>query len=94
MNEADEREIRLLIKVLRLPFAAAYIASQDPALGERILKSIAPSIYGHENIKLGLALALFGSDECVNTQTKHRVRGDINVLVSHRATLYLPLIGL
>jgi len=30
------------------------------AAGERIVKSIAPSIYGHQNIKQGIALALFG----------------------------------
>jgi hypothetical protein len=28
--------------------------------GQRIIKSIAPSIYGHEFIKTGLAMALFG----------------------------------
>lgn len=41
----------------------------------RIAKSIAPSIYGHDNIKMALALALFGgvekqpsdSHRCVDT---------------------------
>jgi len=28
--------------------------------GERIIKSMAPSIYGHEFIKTGVAMALFG----------------------------------
>lgn len=28
--------------------------------GERIARSIAPSIYGHGNIKEGIALAMFG----------------------------------
>jgi DNA replicative helicase MCM subunit Mcm2 (Cdc46/Mcm family) len=28
--------------------------------GERIVKSMAPSIYGHEFIKMGVAMALFG----------------------------------
>lgn len=31
--------------------------------GVRIAKSIAPSIYGHDNIKMALALALFGGVE-------------------------------
>lgn len=33
------------------------------AAGTRIAKSIAPSIYGHDNIKMALALALFGGVE-------------------------------
>lgn len=36
--------------------------SKDPQIGERIIKSIAPSIYGYEYIKRGLALALFGGE--------------------------------
>lgn len=34
--------------------------SKDPRIEERIIASIAPSIFGHDNIKRGLALALFG----------------------------------
>ncbi|XP_036101241.1 DNA replication licensing factor MCM2 isoform X3 [Molossus molossus] len=47
---------------------------------EIIFASIAPSIYGHEDIKRGLALALFGG-EPKNPGGKHKVRGDINVLL-------------
>lgn len=48
--------------------------------GERIAKSIAPSIYGHVNIKTGIALALFGGQEKHPSGT-HRLRGDINMLL-------------
>ena len=48
--------------------------------GERICKSIAPSIYGHLNIKTGIALALFGGQEKHSSGT-HRLRGDINMLL-------------
>lgn len=48
--------------------------------GERIIKSIAPSIYGHRNIKTGIALALFGGQE-KHPSASHRLRGDINVLL-------------
>ncbi|KAJ6307769.1 hypothetical protein OIU76_017541 [Salix suchowensis] len=54
--------------------------SKDPRIGERIIKSIAPSIYGHEDIKTALALAIFGGQE-KNVEGKHRLRGDINVLL-------------
>ncbi|XP_049885580.1 DNA replication licensing factor Mcm2 [Pectinophora gossypiella] len=54
--------------------------SKDPRIGERIVQSIAPSIYGHDYIKRGLALALFGG-EPKNPGDKHKVRGDINVLI-------------
>lgn len=54
--------------------------SQDPRIGDRIFASIAPSIYGHANIKRALALALFGG-QAKEVGEKHRMRGDINVLM-------------
>ncbi|KAM4799872.1 DNA replication licensing factor MCM2 [Urocitellus parryii] len=54
--------------------------SKDQQIGEKVFASIAPSIYGHEDIKRGLALALFGG-EPKNPGGKHKVRGDINVLL-------------
>ncbi|XP_032892873.1 DNA replication licensing factor MCM2 [Amblyraja radiata] len=59
---------------------AIVMLSKDEVIGERIFASIAPSIYGHEDIKRGLALALFGG-EAKNPGGKHKVRGDINVLL-------------
>uniref|UniRef100_A0A669B9W3 DNA replication licensing factor MCM2 n=1 Tax=Oreochromis niloticus TaxID=8128 RepID=A0A669B9W3_ORENI len=54
--------------------------SKDERIGERIFASMAPSIYGHEDIKRALALSLFGG-EPKNPGGKHKVRGDINVLL-------------
>lgn len=54
--------------------------SRDERVADRIIASIGPSIYGHEEIKRALALSLFGG-EAKNPGQKHRVRGDINVLV-------------
>ncbi|RYH31681.1 hypothetical protein EON65_02215 [archaeon] len=52
-------------------------------IGERIIKSIAPSIYGHRHVKTAVALSLFGG--CAKQggagAGSHRVRGDINVLL-------------
>jgi DNA replication licensing factor MCM2 len=52
----------------------------DKSIGKRILRSIAPSIYGHEDIKLAIALSLFGGDAQIN-RDQSRVRGDINILL-------------
>merc|ERR1712223_2074157 len=54
--------------------------SKDEHIGERIVASIGPSIFGHEDIKRGLALALFGG-EAKDKSDKHKVRGDLNVLM-------------
>ncbi|VFQ64957.1 unnamed protein product [Cuscuta campestris] len=66
LTQEDKEEILMLAK--------------DPRIGERIFKSIAPSIYGHEDIKTAIALAMFGGQE-KNVNGKHRLRGDINVLL-------------
>lgn len=54
--------------------------ARDPRIRKRIIKSIAPSIYGHEDIKTALALSLFGGVS-KNINNKHAIRGDINVLL-------------
>lgn len=65
LSEIEEREIRKI--------------SQSPTIVEDIINSIAPSIYGHKNIKTALACALFGG---VPKETgKITLRGDINVLL-------------
>lgn len=52
----------------------------DPHIIQRIIKSIAPSIYGHQHVKMAVAMAMFGGRE-KNIAGKHRVRGDINCLL-------------
>ncbi|THH19967.1 hypothetical protein EW146_g1327 [Bondarzewia mesenterica] len=66
LTEEDEKEIRSL--------------ARDERIRKRIIKSIAPSIYGHEDIKTALALSLFGGVS-KDINRKHRIRGDINVLL-------------
>jgi len=67
LSEEDKRIIREL--------------SQDPAIGQKIMRSIAPSIYGHEHVKMAVALSLFGGCAKQGGNNTHRVRGDINVLL-------------
>ncbi|OZJ03093.1 hypothetical protein BZG36_03914 [Bifiguratus adelaidae] len=66
LTEEDIEEIRNMAK--------------DDKIGKRIMRSIAPSIYGHEDIKRALALALFGGVP-KDRAGKHAIRGDINVLL-------------
>ncbi|KAK7057109.1 DNA helicase [Favolaschia claudopus] len=65
LTEEDEKEMRAL--------------ARDERIRKRIIKSIAPSIYGHEDIKTAIALSLFGG--VVKDDHKHRIRGDINILL-------------
>ncbi|RDB25014.1 DNA replication licensing factor mcm2 [Hypsizygus marmoreus] len=66
LTEEDEKEMRAL--------------ARDDRIRKRIVKSIAPSIYGHEDIKTAIALSLFGGVS-KDINHKHRIRGDINVLL-------------
>ncbi|XP_055342727.1 DNA replication licensing factor MCM2-like [Paramacrobiotus metropolitanus] len=54
--------------------------SKDEFITERIFNSMAPSIFGHDDIKRALALALFGGVP-KNPGGKHKIRGDVNVLL-------------
>ena len=54
-------------------------ASKDPAFFNKLVKSIAPTIYGMEKEKAGLALQLFGG--CHKKMGKTEIRGDIHVLM-------------
>ncbi|KAG2372716.1 hypothetical protein C9374_009213 [Naegleria lovaniensis] len=53
--------------------------ARNPYIFEKLVKSIAPSIFGHEDIKRGIALSLFGGVRRVSAE--HTTRGDINVLI-------------
>lgn len=66
LTEEDEKMIRTM--------------ARDERICKRLIKSIAPSIYGHEDIKTAIALSLFGGVP-KDINRKHRIRGDINVLL-------------
>lgn len=55
--------------------------SREPDIRDRIVNSIAPSIFGHKDVKTVLALALFGGETRYLSEKGHRIRGDINVLL-------------
>jgi DNA replication licensing factor MCM2 len=54
--------------------------SREPDIVDKIVRSIAPSIYGHEDVKTAVALSLFGGVR-KEAQGKMSIRGDINVLL-------------
>ncbi|KMZ58606.1 putative DNA replication licensing factor [Zostera marina] len=65
-----------------LEFVVKFSEEHGPDLFRQILQSICPSIYGHELVKAGITLALFGGVQKHSTdQNKVPVRGDIHVIV-------------
>jgi replicative DNA helicase Mcm len=66
INEEDERAIREL--------------ATDPELMTKMVRSIAPSIWGHSDVKKALALQLFGGVK-KNRSDGTKMRGDIHVLL-------------
>ncbi len=54
--------------------------SKNPEINELVIRSIAPSIYGHENVKRAVSLLLFGGVPKLLPDGV-RIRGDINVLL-------------
>ncbi|ATY61580.1 DNA replication licensing factor mcm2 [Cordyceps militaris] len=66
LTEEDEHAIRKL--------------ARDPNIVDKIINSIAPSIYGHTDVKTAVALSLFGG-VAKTTKGAHHIRGDINVLL-------------
>jgi DNA replication licensing factor MCM2 len=68
-SNLSENDVRRILELAR-----------DPKIGERIVQSIAPSIFGHDQCKMALAMSLFGA-VAKNVDDKHRIRGDVNVLL-------------
>ena len=67
INEADKKEILAL--------------AQHPNIVDKILASVCPSIHGNEMEKAGIACSLFGGVAKEVNAGKHRMRGDVNVLL-------------
>jgi len=55
--------------------------SKDPNIRDYIVKSIAPSIYGHDEVKLALALQLFGGTKGKTLKGGAPIRDDIHILL-------------
>jgi len=66
ITEEDEKKIVELAK--------------DPQIYDKLVASIAPTIFGLEDVKLAIALQLFGGEEHIQ-KDKSRVRGEIHILL-------------
>eukprot|EP01053_Blabericola_migrator_P010656 Blabericola_migrator_1__10655@NODE_607_length_7343_cov_208_169736_g440_i0_p1_GENE_NODE_607_length_7343_cov_208_169736_g440_i0NODE_607_length_7343_cov_208_169736_g440_i0_p1_ORF_typecomplete_len974_score216_94MCM/PF00493_23/2_5e97MCM_OB/PF17207_3/5_2e27MCM_lid/PF17855_1/1_2e18Mg_chelatase/PF01078_21/2_3e09MCM_N/PF14551_6/9_7e08MCM2_N/PF12619_8/4_5e02MCM2_N/PF12619_8/1_1e07MCM2_N/PF12619_8/2_9e03Sigma54_activat/PF00158_26/9_3e06AAA_5/PF07728_14/1_4e05AAA_3/PF07726_11/4_2e05AAA_3/PF07726_11/1_3e03Si len=69
IKELTERDIQILKKL-----------SKNPTVRDKIITSIAPSIWGHRHIKTAIAMVMFGGVRHEDAD-KHVVRGDINLLI-------------
>jgi len=65
-----------------LEFIVKFAEEHGSDIFRQILHSICPSIYGHELVKAGITLALFGGvQKHLMDQNKVPVRGDIHVII-------------
>ena len=55
--------------------------SRSPKLYERLIKSVSPAIYGHNEIKEGIILQLFGGTTNKKLPGGGRIRDDIHILL-------------
>ena len=55
--------------------------SKDPNIFDKITKSIAPSIYGYDEIKSALALQLFGGTADKKLIDGGAIRSDIHIML-------------
>ncbi|MEM3030357.1 MAG: LAGLIDADG family homing endonuclease [Candidatus Micrarchaeia archaeon] len=67
VSKEEEKRIRELAK--------------DPEIFEKITRSIAPSIYGHDEVKQAIALQLFGATPDKELPEGGRIRSDIHILL-------------
>lgn len=80
-NYIFKKDDKMIVSALTDEDVKSIIAlSKDEKIAERIAHSVAPSIYGHDYIKQALALTMVGG-VAKNPGGKHKVRGDINVLI-------------
>ena len=57
-----------------------YEMKDDPALYTKMAKSLCPSVYGHDEIRRGILLMLFGGVQKI-TPDGIKLRGDLNVCI-------------
>ncbi|XP_075591059.1 DNA replication licensing factor Mcm2-like [Dermatophagoides farinae] len=57
-----------------------YKLSKHPQIRQKLIKSIAPAVWGNQFIKTALVTALFGGNRKLASEG-HNIRGDINVLL-------------
>lgn len=69
MDNIGEEELKEILKL-----------SKDPTIRDRLIASIAPSVYGEKHVKTSIAMSMFGGVAKV-VAGQHKIRGDINVLI-------------
>lgn len=80
-KQTDTGKLDLVQFSLRDLYGIYHIANHPNTFG-MLCYSICPSIYGHELVKAGLVLSLFGGvQKIIDPRSKSSVRGDIHVII-------------
>lgn len=82
-NQVQKRRERQIKDITERDVEYIKRLSRNPMIREKIISSVAPSIWGHRHIKTAIALVMFGG---VRNEVagRHVVRGDINLLIIGR----------
>lgn len=81
-NIERQRELQLT-EITDQDLEIIHRLSKNKYIREKIIDSIAPSIWGHRHIKTGLAYAMLGGVPR-HSNDGHSIRGDINFLILGR----------
>uniref|UniRef100_A0A6P6XY16 DNA replication licensing factor Mcm2-like n=1 Tax=Dermatophagoides pteronyssinus TaxID=6956 RepID=A0A6P6XY16_DERPT len=79
-NSVQKRIERKLHDLTNKDVAIIRKLAKHPRIRSKILRSIAPSIWGNQHVKNGIALVMFGGNRQAGSAS-HFIRGDINMLI-------------
>ncbi|AFZ79443.1 DNA replication licensing factor MCM2, putative [Theileria equi strain WA] len=90
-NNIERQDDTLSFDITEEDIAEIKKLAADPCIRERLISSVAPTLWGHKSAKAAICYALFGGVQkgsssfgfmgSSDDNNSHRIRGDINVLL-------------